>query len=145
MTRSLRQIFDALLDRTGSLGAGVVDFSGLAVHTSGLHGGLDPQAIAAHLPCLHGGFFAALLEDTLVEDVLIGERYSFYLRRLSGHTFFMYIMTEDKTSGGTLRYALRHSEEAVVKALCLTETALSAATNERLEQPREFLSERLVR
>ena len=146
MERPLTSHLNALLNETASLGVGVGDTSGLLIQSSGLHAALAPDQVAAHLSQHEPLKFEQLSEDSLVEAVLIGQRYCFYLRWLTGGAYFVYVMTEAKAKGGEVRYALKKAETVFARALGLPAAeGLTDAAGERLEQPRKFLSDPLVR
>ncbi len=131
-----------LLDASASLGVGVADANGLLVEAHGLHDGCLPEAVAAHLSHSRSSALETLLNDTLEEQILLGERYCFYLRWLPERPYFAYVMTRREAA----RSGLRHSLKGAVADLGLSFGARSAPPlRERLEQPRQFLRDALVR
>ena len=138
-------LINRFLDLTGSLGVGVADTNGFLVQGAGGHAGIAPEKVAASLACATPALLASLGGDTLNETILIGEKHCFYARWLSNGRYFAYIMTQDKTSGGKVRYALHELTEKVEGMLSHPGTGLRPTLRERLEQPRQFPGAGLVR
>ena len=143
MGRPLGAILTSLLDKTGSLGAGLADTNGLLLQSCGLHGGTQADEVAAHL-LGNAPTLTPLVEDRLVESILIGERYCFYLRWLENGQHFLYVMTLDRGNGGVVRYTLREAAQELT-AIFGGNQGSGGATRQRLEQPRKFPSGGLVR
>lgn len=138
MPGTIAAVLQALLDRSGALGVGLVDRQGLLLESCGAHDGQRPEAIAALL--CHPPFeLAALLEDVVSEQVWIGQRYSFYLRYLSSHR--LYAMSWARAAGGPIRQQLQRAAQALGGAL---EPSLGAPARQRLEQPRQFGDSRRI-
>ena len=145
MARPLTLLLTSLLDTTGSLGVGVVDGNGLLVQSCGLHGDQSAEKVAACLSTSQAVGMTTLLDDTLLESLWVGQRYCFHLRwlalRLSVRPYLVYAMTENAGKGGAVRAELR-SCSAELSTLF---SDSSSATRQRLEQPRQFVSRRLIR
>ena len=142
MARPLGAILTSLLDKTGSLGVGLADTNGLLLQSCGLHGGTQADEVAAHL-LGNAPTLTPLVEDRLVESILIGEKYCFYLRWLEHGKHFLYTMTLDRGNGGIIRYSLREAAQEL--APVFGTQASSSAARQRLEQPRKFPGGKLVR
>lgn len=141
MARPLTALLTSLLDTTGGLGVGVVDGNGLLVQGCGLHGDESAERVAAYLSADQAPRMAQLLDDTLLESVLVGQRYCFYLRWLAVPPYLAYVMTENTGKAGSVRAELR-SYSREVSALISNS---GRPTRERLEQPRQFIGSRLIR
>ena len=142
MARPLGAILTSLLDKTGSLGVGLADTNGLLLQSCGRHGGTQADEVAAHL-LGNAPTLTPLVEDRLVESILIGEKYCFYLRWLEHGKHFLYTMTLDRGNGGIIRYSLREADQEL--APVFGTQASSGAARQRLEQPRKFPRGKLVR
>jgi hypothetical protein len=142
MRRVVTPLFAALLDTTKSLGAGLVDTNGFLLESHGPHAGRDPNEIILLVPQGRTHALERYLTDTTNEHILIGEKYSFYLRYFPDKRYFVYAMAESKTSGGPVRYELQ--QLSVSMQNILRDDSLTPR-RERLEQTRQLLRKTLVR
>lgn len=140
MARPLTALLTSLLDTTGGLGVGVVDGNGLLVQSCGLHGDESTERVAAYLSADQAQRMTDLLADTLLESVLVGQRYCFYLRWLAVPPYLAYVMTESTGKSG-VRTELRNCSREVSALISNS----GRPTRERLEQPRQFIGSRLIR
>ena len=141
MARPLTVLLTSLLDTTGSLGVGVVDGNGLLVQGCGLHGDQSAEKVAAYLGTGQAASMTTVLDDTLLESLLVGQRYRFYVHWLAVRPYLAYIMTENTSKAGAVRAELR-SCGGELSALF---SSSGRSARERLKQPRQFVSSRLVR
>jgi hypothetical protein len=143
MRRIVTPLFLALLDTTKSLGAGLVDNNGFLLEAHGPHGGKNPNELILLVPQGRTTFLERYLGDNTNEHILVGEKFSFYLRYFPDKSYFVYAMTEGKTSGGPVRYELQQLSLAMQKIL--RDDSLLAPLSQRLEQPSKSLRKTLVR
>jgi hypothetical protein len=143
MRRVVSPLFAALLDITKSLGAGLVDNNGFLLEAHGPHAGKDPNEIILLVPQGRTGALERYLSDNTNEHILIGEKFSFYLRYFPDKTYFVYAMAASKTSGGPVRYELQQLSVAMQKIL--KDDSLLAPLSQRLEQPSKSLRKTLIR
>lgn len=136
-----------LVDKSGGLGAGVADTTGLILQSHGLHDGYVADEVAAHLSHMKPPKFGELTQDTLVETSLVGRRHAFHMRWLNGEQHFVYVMISAKASSRVTRLALAKSAPSFERALGLLKgkPKLAAPESERLEQPRKFINSKLIR
>lgn len=140
MRRPLTTALEDLLNRSQSLGVGLVDANGLLIECCGEHDGKEPVELAVHLPYAKPGSFELFLEERWVEHILVGVFFNLYLRWLPGYTHLVYCMTPTVgVSGGPVRFALKQSAEELAAQLNMLDAPLS----QRLEQPRKFTNGRL--
>jgi hypothetical protein len=142
MRRVVTPLFAALLDTTRSLGAGLVDANGFLLESHGPHAGRDPNELILLVPQGRSLALERYLTDTTNEHILIGEKFSFYLRYFPDKRYFVYAMTEAKTSGGPVRYELQQLSLSMQKIL---KGDLLVPRRERLEQPSKSLRKTLIR
>jgi hypothetical protein len=142
MRRVVTPLFAALLDTTKSLGAGLVDTNGFLLESHGPHAGKDPNELILLVPQGRTGFLERYLGDKTNEHIIVGEKFSFYLRYFPDKSYFIYAMTDGKTSGGPVRYELQQLASSMQKIL--QETSLMPR-RERLEQPSKSLRKTLIR
>ncbi len=142
MRRVVTPLFAALLDITKSLGAGLVDVNGFLLESHGPHGGRDPNELILLVPQGRTGALERYLSDHTNEHILIGEKFSFYLRYFPDKSYFVYAMVESKTSGGPVRYELQQLSLSMQKIL--KDDSLMPR-RERLEQPSKSLRKTLIR
>lgn len=137
----MSQPLRTLLDGSAGLGAGLVDSSGLLVAACGLHDGHDAAALSALLAARWPQRLAALLGDEGVcEDVVLLQRYGFCLHWLAdGHLVYLMTRREQALSG-----ARRHLQRTAAELSDLS-AASGVAQRERLEQPRQFPRNALLR
>lgn len=142
MPQTVKQLLDAMLDATDCLGIGMVDRNGLLIHSSGLHAGKNPELIISHLQSSVTAEFERSLDDSFVEQAFIGSKYTFYLRWLDAHQYFLYAMTMSSARNSRLRYALQQLTDTLESSL----TQLSIVTvSERLEHGKKLGSNSLIR
>lgn len=141
MARPLTVSLTSLLDLSGGLGVGVVDGNGLLVQGCGRHGDQAADKVAAYLGASQAVGTSPLLEDALLESLLVGRRYCFYLKWLAVRPYLVYVMTENTRGGSSVRTELRKCSAELSSLL----THSGGARRERLEQPRQFVSSRLIR
>lgn len=142
MPQTVNQLLDAMLDATDCLGIGMVDKSGLLIHSSGLHTGKNPELIISHLQSNATAEFERVLDDSFAEQVFIGKTYTFYLRWFNSQRYFLYAMTLSSAAGGRIRHALQQLTETLETAL--TETSV-VTISERLEYGKKLGSNSLIR
>jgi hypothetical protein len=143
MRRIVTPLFASLLDTTKSLGSGLVDANGFLIEFHGPHAGHDPNELILLVPQGRTNPLERYLSDTTSEHILIGEKFSFYLRYFPDKSYFVYAMTDGRTSGGPVRYELQQlsfSMQAI-----LNDNALLSPLRQRLEQPSQALRKTLVR
>ena len=148
MERPLITLLRFLLDKSGGLGAGVADTTGLILQSQGLHDGYQAEEVAAHLSHMKPPKFNELTQDTLVETSFVGERHAFYMRWLTGGQHFIYVMATAKTHNRVIRLAMAKSASSFERALGLAKQGKvdsATAVSERLEQPRKFINSKLIR
>jgi hypothetical protein len=143
MRRIVTPLFASLLDTTKSLGAGLVDANGFLLESHGPHAGHDPNELVLLVPQGRTSLLERYLSDTTYEHILVGEKFSFYLRYFIDKSYFVYAMTDAKTSGGPVRYELQ--QLALSMHDILEDDTLLSPLRQRLEQPRQFLRKTLVR
>jgi hypothetical protein len=143
MRRVVTPLFASLLDSTKSLGAGLVDTNGFLLESHGPHAGRNPNELILLVPQGRTSSLERYLSDTTNEHILIGEKYSFYLRYFPDKTYFVYAMADSKTSGGPVRYELQQLSLSMQKIL--SDNTLLSPLRQRLEQPRQSLRKTLVR
>ncbi len=143
MRRVVTPLFAALLDTTKSLGAGLVDANGFVLEAHGPHAGKDPNELILLVPQGRTTALESYLSDTTNEHILVGVKYSFYLRYFTDKSFFVYAMTEAKTSGGPVRYELQELARSLHKLL--KDDSLLSPLRQRLEQPSKSLRKTLIR
>lgn len=135
-----------LLNEGAALGVGLVDDSGLVVHSSGAHDGQSSVSVGAHLASfLHSASLELeqLCHETFDEQVMIGATYSFYLYKLPQRRYLLYVMVPKDALGAQVRRELRRAGERLLPLL--RGNILMAATRQRLEQPRQFASSVSIR
>jgi hypothetical protein len=142
MRRVVTPLFAALLDTTKSLGAGLVDVNGFLLESHGPHAGRDPNEIILLVPQGRTGALERYLGDKTNEHILVGDKFCFYLRYFPDKSYFVYAMTDGKTSGGPVRYELQ--QLAISMQKILRDDSLMPR-RERLEQPHQHLRKTLVR
>jgi hypothetical protein len=143
MRRVVTPLFAAMLDTTKSLGAGLVDVNGFLLESHGPHAGRDPNELILLIPQGRSSALERYLGDSTNEHILIGEKFSFYLRYFPDKSYFIYAMTEAKTSGGPVRYELQQLSLSMQKIL--KDDSLLAPLSQRLEQPGKSLRKTLIR
>jgi hypothetical protein len=143
MRRIVSPLFASLLDTTKSLGAGLVDANGFLLESHGPHAGYDPNELILLVPQGRTNLLERYLSDIILEHIFVGERFSFYLRYFTDKSYFVYAMTDGKTSGGPVRYELQQLSLSMHKIL--KDDSLFSPLRERLEQPRQLLRKTLVR
>lgn len=142
MRRVVTPLFAALLDITKSLGAGLVDANGFLLESHGPHAGRNPNELILLIPQGRSNALERYLSDNTHEHILIGDKFSFYLRYFPNKSYFVYAMTDSKTSGGPVRYELQQLALSMQKIL--RDDSLMPR-RERLEQPHQSLRKTLVR
>jgi hypothetical protein len=143
MRRIVTPLFAALLDTTKSLGTGLVDVNGFLLEFHGPHAGRNPNELILLVPQGRSSSLERYLSDTTSEHILVGEKYSFYLRYFTDKSYFVYAMTDAKTSGGPVRYELQQLSLSLQNIM--KDDTLLSPLRQRLEQPRQFLRKTLVR
>jgi hypothetical protein len=138
MRRIVTPMFASLLDTTKSLGSGLVDANGFLIEFHGPHAGHDPNELILLIPQGRTNLLERYLSDTTSEHILIGEKFSFYLRYFPDKSHFVYAMTDGKTSYELQQLSL--SMQAI-----LNDDTLLSPLRQRLEQPRQLLRKTLVR
>jgi hypothetical protein len=139
----LATLLQSLLDSSRGLGAGLVDRHGFLLESCGAHDAHDSVAIGAFLSHHRLAPLEMSLTDTVSEQVWIGNRYSFYMHWLGDGTKLLYVMAPARAPGGPIRQALRQAGTALENSL---EPPVSGTPlRERLEQPRQFVSDILIR
>jgi hypothetical protein len=139
--RSVAATLAILLDKSAALGVGLVDAHGLLLAAQGLHGGQQASAVAALLAAAQPSGLEELLSDAFSEQVVLGERYCFYLHWLPARNHFLYAMAERERAHGRVRQALKDALGEVVEGLAPS----AVAEGQRLKEPRQFPRGTLVR
>ena len=140
MRRPLASLLETLLNRSESLGVGLVDANGLLVEACGFHDGKDANELAVHLPYANPAGFELFLEERWVEHIMVGVFFNLYVRWLPNYKHLVYCMTPTVgVSGGPVRYALKNTCEDIAELFDILDMPL----RERLEQPRQFTNGRL--
>lgn len=141
MASPLSQPLRTLLDSSAGLGAGLVDSSGLLIAACGLHDGQDAEALSALLAARWPQRLTGLLGDEGPgEEVVLLARYGFCLHWLAnGHLVYLMTRREQALSG-----ARRHLQRAALELTDLG-AASGVAPRQRLEQPRQFPRDELLR
>ncbi|MGL4609476.1 MAG: hypothetical protein ACRCYY_07290 [Trueperaceae bacterium] len=142
MRRIVTPLFASLLDTTKSLGAGLVDANGFLIEFHGPHAGRDPNELILLVPQGRTSALELYLADMTHEHILIGEKFSFYLRYFPDKSYFVYAMTNAKTSGGPVRYELQQLS-ATMQNILQDDSLMPR--RERLEQPNQSLRKTLIR
>jgi hypothetical protein len=142
MRRVVTPLFEAALDSSHSLGVGWFDTQGFLIHAHGPHQGFKPEELVLHFPRQDVLGLESFVQDLPVEYVLIGQKYSFYIRFLPQYNYLVYAMVASDKSGGKVRFALRELAEALQNVM---HDSLFVAVRQRLEQPRQFLGGSLIR
>lgn len=141
MQAPLAALLQLLLDSAQGLGAGLMDKNGFLLDSCGAHDSHNPAAIGAFLSHHRLTPLEVSLGDAVTEQVWIGQRYSFYLYWLEGDKL-LYVMAKATAPGGPIRQALRQTAASLSG---LGAPVSGAPLRERLEQPRQFVSDILIR
>ena len=142
MRRVVTPLFEVALDACQSLGVGWFDTQGFLIHAYGPHEGFRPEELVLYFPRQDILSLESYVQDSPVEYVVIGKKYSFYIRFLVQHDYLLYAMVASEKSGGKVRYALRELSEDLQDVM---QDNLLVSARQRLEQPRQFLGGRLIR
>jgi hypothetical protein len=135
----LHAIFNLLLDRSETLGVGLVDPHGFLVQSAGEHGGYACVTLAANTRTISNRMTPILtdvLSEPLREQIILCESYTLYLLTLEESDYLLYALAKPNVPGGRVRLALRESATAL--APVLAGQALTRSPGQRLEQPRQF-------
>lgn len=143
MRREVTRILATVLDETDCLGVGVVDGSGLLVERAGEHHGMAAEAMAATLVLPPSPVLEAHTGDSFDEQVLIGKRYTFIVWWFLERRFFVYAMLASATPVGPVRYALHGALRDLDRLF--RDQGLLSSPRQRLEEPRKFTNDDLLR
>lgn len=140
MRKIFNKLFNNALDESGSLAIGLIDPSGLLIHSAGAHEGHDPQQVAALFANMHHGMHTIeeLLGDALDDHIIIGERLHIHLYRLRTYTLYAFALRQPNSTSARVRSALRKLQEGL-QPLLFSEGLMSvAATSHGIQQPQQF-------
>ncbi len=143
MRQELTSLLTSLQDGTGSLGVGVADANGLLIQSQGEHGGIDAGKIAAHLAARRGTSLEQLVGDPVEEHITVGRTFTFVVRWFLDHGYFIYAMTHREIRGGPVRHGIKTTAERLER--WFDGRGLLLTKRERLEEPRKFSRDRLIR
>ncbi len=139
MSRSISQIISSLVDKTQSLGGGLVDSKGLLIHSSGYHGKKDKDEFAVYLLAMSPKNINSYLADELKEFIILGKDFKIYCYWLDGAQYLVYLLAKSDIRGKTLRTYLHEAATNIEQRL---NPSSVTAVSQRLEQPRHMSSDR---
>ncbi len=139
MSRNISQIISSLVDKTQSLGGGLVDSSGLLVHSSGHHGNKNKDEFAVYLFAMSPKKLDVFLDDNVKEYIILSEKYKIYCYWLDNAQYLLYILTKETAQGKIVRTNLHSAAKKIEQDLNLSS---AIPISQRLEQPRHMSSDR---
>lgn len=140
MSKSLSSNIRTLVDKTQSLGAGVVDSTGLIISSYGFHAEKDKDELAAFLIGMSPKGLNEALDDVINEYIVMGDKFKIYCYWLDAKaSFLLYVICEHNARGQVVRTQL-HTTAANLKEELLADSLV--AEGQRLKQPRHMSGDR---
>lgn len=141
MKKIFQQSFRSALDESGSLAIGLIDGSGLLIHSAGAHNGQNAQNVAAIFANIHKHMEAVedLLGDTFDDYIAIGEKLHIHFYRLENYTLYAFAPRKAGSGSVQVRNALRKLQENLKPLLQggLAPQSDSAVRN-GIQKPQQF-------
>lgn len=129
-----------LVDKTESLGAGIVDSSGLIISSYGFHAEKDKEELAAFLIAMSPKALNEALDDVINEYIVMGNKFKIYCYWLdSKASILLYVICEHNARGRVVRTQL-HATAASIREELLADSLV--AEGQRLKQPRHMSGDR---
>lgn len=140
MRKVFNKLFNNALDESGSLAIGLIDPSGLLIHSAGAHDGHNPEKIAALFANIHYGIptVESLLGDTLDDHIIIGERLHIHFYRLRTYTLYAFALRQPNSTSARVRAALRKLQEGLQPLLFSDGLMSVTPASYGIQQPQQF-------
>jgi len=139
MSRNISQIVSSLVDKTQSLGGGLVDSEGLLIHSNGYHAKKDKDEFAVYLLAMSPKNINTCLADELKEYIILGKDYKIYCYWLAKADYLLYLLTKADAQGKIVRTNMHTAANNIEQKLAGDSVT---AVSQRLEQPRHMSSDR---
>ncbi len=140
MSKKLSASMRTLVDKTESLGAGIVDSSGLMISSYGFHAEKDKEELAAFLIGMSPKGLNKALDDVVNEYIIMANKFKIYCYWLDSEaSILLYVICKQNARGQLVRTEL-HATAANLKAELLNDSLV--AEGQRLKQPRHMSGDR---